>query len=114
MFKIRVEQKVAFRGQALLDYENRVVRHVERCFPEQWATLGDAGVRATIRSGIERAAAHGIVSQRDVCGFIDLMLAFGADFERRCTWAREILHRRDPGGPAATLQVLLDRAIEEA
>lgn len=112
MFKIRREQKVAFREQALRDFEDRVVGHVERCFPERREVLGEGGVREVIRLGLERAAMHGIVAERDVCKFVDLMLVFGIDFDRRCAWAREVLGENADADPFVKMSRLFERAME--
>lgn len=90
MFKVRREQMQAYREAALRDFEDRMVAHVERCFPQRLTALGAESVREVIRLGIERAAGHGIVTERDVCKFIDLMLVLGPTFDEE-PWAREIL-----------------------
>jgi hypothetical protein len=38
MFKVRTEQMAAYPAAALRDFEDRVVQHVERCFPDRLAT----------------------------------------------------------------------------
>lgn len=112
MFKMRREQKAAFRERVLCDYETRVLAHVDRCFPERRATLGEGGVREVIRLGVDRAAAHGITTEREVCKFIDLMLVFGIDFDQQQAWAKEAL---EAGGrdPFAKVSQLYERAIQE-
>lgn len=114
MFKIRSEQKASFREDAVRDFEDRVVAHVRRCFPDRWTTMGDSMLRAVIRDGIGRAATHGIISERDVCKFIDLMLIFGTTFDRERAWAREILDAAAPGDPRTKLGRLLQHAEEDA
>jgi hypothetical protein len=114
MFKVRREQMDAYREAAIRDFEDQVVEHLVRCLPEQAEAMGDRGLRDLVRLGIERAAAFGIVAQRDVCKFIDLMLVFGADFDRRCAWASEILAAPEPADPFARMRLLHARALEEA
>jgi len=114
MFKMRNEQKVAFRNQAVLDFEDQMTRHVERCFPERRGALGEGGVREVIRLGIQRAATFGIIAERDVCRFVDLLLVFGVGLDRDCPWAREILEALDPPDPAVRMDLLYERALEEA
>ena len=114
MFKIRREQKDAFRTEELYDFEARVADHLRRCFPQRWAALGEDAGRALIRHGIEGASRHGIVTERDVCKFVDLALVFGVDFDRERAWAREILAGVDPRDPSAKLRRLHERAMEEA
>ncbi len=57
-------------------------RHLRKFFPENCRKLGDVGLLETIRLGVERAASYQISSERDVCKYIDLMLALGPDFDR--------------------------------
>ena len=113
MFRIRKEQKAAFREDAIHDFENRMVAHVRRCLVEHWETLGDDALREVIRMGTERADGFGIVAERDVCKFVDLMLVFGTDFDRRCAWAREILEAAAPTDPAVKMRRLFQRAGDE-
>jgi len=113
MFKMRREQMAAFREDALRGFEDRVAAHVQRCFARRWSALQEDGVRGLIRRGVERAAAHGIVAERDVCLFIDLMLVFGAGFDREQAWAREILEA--PAlDPSAKTRALYAHGMEEA
>ena len=46
-----------------------------------------------IRYGVERAGSYGIGTERDVCKYIDLMFAFGRDFDKNqdLPWASRIL-----------------------
>jgi hypothetical protein len=113
MFKIRREQAQAFREEALRDFEDRVLAHAGRCFPDRTASLGEDAVRHLIRRGVERAACYGIVAERDVCMYVDLMLVFGADFDRENAWARDILATRGKD-PSTTLRALYARGVEAA
>lgn len=91
MFRIRKEQKLAFRQAALRDFEDRVMAHLQRCLADWVATMGERSVRQVIRLGIDRATSFGITNERDVCRFIDLMIVLGSDFDSRLSWARKIL-----------------------
>jgi hypothetical protein len=113
VFKIRREQAMAFRAEALRDFEDRVLMHVRRCFPDRAASLEEDAVRNLIRRGVERAAAYRIVAERDVCMYVDLMLVFGADFDSERAWAREVLAARG-GDPSTTLRTLYARGVEAA
>ena len=114
MFKIRKEQVGAFREESIRDFEQQMLDHLQRCFPERWPALGEARARELIRAGIARAARHGIDSEGDVCKLVDLMLVFGADFDERCAWAKDIWSAPELATPHAKLMALHRRALEEA
>jgi hypothetical protein len=98
MFNIRKEQLDALSEASLKNYENRMVIHLNKFFQPQCKLLGDAKLRETIHYGIARAKSYAIISERDVCKYIDLMLAFGRDFDK------------DPNYSLAQ-QILTDKAI---
>jgi len=94
MFTIRKEMKDTFDADIRRRFENRMVEHGNRFFPQQCRELGEAGVRDWIRLGIARAGRYGIVAERDVCKYIDVMFVYGANFDSdsRYPWAAEILN----------------------
>ena len=96
MLTIRREQMAVFRGPALRTFEDHVIVHLDKCFPGQTKALGEPNVRETIQYGIRRAASYGIVAERDVCKYIDLMIVFGRDFDKdpRQPWAQSVLNDR--------------------
>jgi len=93
MMRIREEQMEAFSTKARATFENRMVLHLRRFFPQHCEALGEDGIRETIRHGIERARSYAIVAERDVCKYIDLMFGFDRDFDtdEGLPWARKIL-----------------------
>jgi hypothetical protein len=90
---IRQQQMATFSQARQKTFEERMAGHLNRCFPSECEALGEQGVQDAIRYGIERAASHGIASERDVCKYIDLMFAFGRNFDRNrdLPWASSIL-----------------------
>ncbi len=114
MVTIRKDQMEAFRAASYRSFEDRMLDHLRRCFPKHVRALGDDLTRRAIGDGVSRAAPYGIVSEVDVCRFIDVMFAFGDRFDENpgLPWAREVLTR--PGcSPTVRAQLLQDRAIEE-
>jgi hypothetical protein len=81
MLVIRKEQMDAFSRAEVLKFENWMLSHLEKWFPERCRTLGRGKVQELIQHGITRAATHRIRAKRDVCRFIDLVVVFGPDFE---------------------------------
>ena len=75
------------------DFEDRMTHHLLRHFPVHCEDMEDPELRREIRNGIQRAMTYHIVGDADVCRFIDLMFAFGRDFEfgSEFCWTREIL-----------------------
>jgi len=74
-------------------FVDRMVVHLKKFFPKQCEVTGEPQLRETIRYGIKRAKIYGIVTERDVCKYIDLMVVLGRDFDadKRFPWAGEIL-----------------------
>lgn len=114
MFKIRKEQLEAFKRVAVDNYEDRMVVHLKKFFPEQCAELGYAKIRETIQYGIRRAASYGIVAERDVCLYLDIMFTFGRDFDKdsKFPWAQHILNNKALSDPTARINRLHDVALE--
>jgi hypothetical protein len=103
-----------FSAAALESFEDRVLAHLNRCFPEQCKGLSEMALRETIRSGIKRAAKYEIIAERDVCKYIDVMLVFGRDFDNdsELPWARAILSDGTLKRPPARIDRLYKLAME--
>lgn len=93
MLAIRPEQMQVFTEAAVKRFEDLMVVHLNKFFPERSKAAGETNVREFIRYGVKRAAAHNITAKRDVSRYIDLMATFGSDFDtdEKLPWAREIL-----------------------
>jgi hypothetical protein len=112
MLTIRKEQMSLFIGVELRNFESWMVAHVNRFFPKQCQSLGEAKVCETIRCGIRRAGDYGITSKRDVCKYVDLMMVFGSglDTDQRYPWVGEIVHQ--PWDPEAKINALQQAALD--
>ncbi|HXL09293.1 MAG TPA: hypothetical protein VN966_03660 [Candidatus Bathyarchaeia archaeon] len=113
MFNIRKEQLDALSQASLKSFEERVVTHLRKFFAPQCIALGDIKVRETIHLGIERAKSYGITTERDVCKYTDLMVAFGSDFDRdpSLAWAQAILSDPELENPAEKIDALYDQGM---
>lgn len=89
-------------------FEEWMLQHVEKFFPERFRERGANAIRQTIRLGISRAASYGIRSKRDVCRFIDVMVVLGPGFDtdERFSWAQNILTGR--ANPTARVSALIE------
>ena len=96
LLTIRQAQLSAFSRAAVQKFEEWMLAHLRQFFPKQCEVLREPQLRELIQYGIERAANHKIVIERDVCKFIDLMIVFGRNFDtdRRFPWASQILANR--------------------
>ncbi len=110
MLAIRRDQWSAFSQAEVRKFEDWMFSHLQKFFPRQCGAMGEAQLRETIRYGIRRAAAHGITAKRDVCKYIDVMIALGRDFDQDSgySWAASILSQRTDA--AARVEALLRTA----
>jgi hypothetical protein len=94
MLHVRPEQMKVLNEHMLRKFEDRMVAHLNQFFAEQCKKLGEDGTRKAIRDAMERAAGYEIVSERDVCIYIDIMFEFGRDFDKdpKLPWANKILN----------------------
>lgn len=114
--RIRAENTGAFQSEAERSFENRMVLHLNKHFPDHCAELGDAGVRGAIALGIERAGEYKIVTERDVCKYITLMFAFGERFDddANLPWAAGILNSKVYSNGTDRTEALYRRAKRHA
>ena len=111
--KIRKEQMQAFSEPKLKEFEDFMVGHLNKWFPEEGQKLGEKEVRHRIRDGIDRADGYGIVGRRDVIKFIDVAFALGPAFDEdpNLPWAGRILENVALD-PSAKVNQLVEAALE--
>ena len=114
MFNIRKEQLEALSQASLKSFEERMVTHLNKFFQPQCQALGDPKTRESIHYGIQRAKTYGIISERDVCLYIDLMFAFGRDFDKDPNYslAAQILTDKSNSDPTQRINKLFETALE--
>jgi hypothetical protein len=96
MLTIRKEQLAAFGPLGKKGFEERMVTHLKKVFPEQSKALGESKLRETIQYGTQRAASYRIISERDVCKYVDLTILYGRDFDKdpKLPWAQSVLQNQ--------------------
>lgn len=111
--QIRKEQMDVLGRHMEAVFVTRTVDHVRRFFPEPCRALGEDGTRETVVYGVERAATHGFTAQSDVSKYIDVMFAYGRDFDQSpaLPWARHILADPALNNPEIRINALCDEAI---
>jgi hypothetical protein len=112
MLIIRKEQMAVFSRAELEEFGDRMVKHLNKCFSEECKSLGEPEVRKLIQYGVGRAASYGITVERDVCKYIDLMMAFGVDFDQSThhSWASNVLNHPKLKNPTRKMNRLFQVA----
>ena len=90
MLVLREQQMRALARAALPQW---MANHLKQFFPRECAALGEAGLRERVREGIARAVSHGFETEVQISQYVDLMFAFGPDFDRdpEFSWPGPIL-----------------------
>lgn len=93
---IREAQIQAFEIAAKRQFEQRTVDQLKVAAPRHCQILGDDGAREAVRFAITRSATYGIVTERGVCTYVDLMFMLCRFFDKDplFPWAAEILQRK--------------------
>jgi hypothetical protein len=112
MLTIRKEQLTVFGPLGKKAFEDRMLAHLKKVFPEQTEPLDGLKLRETIQYGTQRAAAYRITSERDVCKYIDLMILYGRDFDKdpHLPWAQSTLQNQAIKAPSAKVERLFQAA----
>lgn len=114
MLTISKTQLEVFAQYALGQFENRMLEHMRRYFPGHVALLDEAGLRATIGFARQRAADHGMTSQREVCYFLNLMLMLGGGFadDPQLPWIQQYLADDAAQGRPDRMDRLYGKTVE--
>jgi hypothetical protein len=116
MLTIKDDQFETLRKGMLENFEDQMVEHLKKFFPEQYQSLGEKEVRKAIRHGMNRAKTYGIITQRDVSKFLNIMFVFGLNFDQdpRYPWISKTLKKAPALDPTWVINDLYDNAIEKA
>jgi hypothetical protein len=108
---IRRSQLEVLEEAARRKLEDRVLDGLAEPFDRQLALLGRERMRAVVRLGVARAAAHDVTADRLVLSYVALMLMLGAFFDEdpQVPWAGEEL-----AAPATSAAARLDRVYGAA
>ena len=114
MLVIRAEQMQALSKVQAKAFEDRMVAHIQEFFPDHHAAMKEDGARELIHLGIERAARYGIIAERDVCMYIEMMIAFGPDYDEsaRLSWAGRMLRNPTYTNPSEKMEAVHRTGLE--
>jgi len=109
---IRSEQKAALGKRRLELFKHALAEHLQGLFPTACEQLDESALRSQIDYGIEKAALHGIDTERQAAKYLELMFILGRDFDTDPTypWAAEILSPHAPMSPAGRMRLLFREA----
>lgn len=109
---ITEQTMAAFSEMSAKRYEDKVVSHLSKLFPDRFQELTEPVVRRVVRYGIIQAERHGFVNEDNVCEFIDMMFAYGRNFDTEAPWAKAVLFDPNVADPLVRSQRLYDAAID--
>jgi hypothetical protein len=114
MLTIRKEQNDALRQIPHKVFENSMLAHVRKYFPEDCKILGEAHTRKVITFGITRAESYGFNTAGETCRYISLMFMFGSRFDEdpQLPWAMQVLQDKAISTPWARMNHLYDKALD--
>ena len=110
MLTIRKEQDQALALAMEQQFEQKIFIHLKKFWPANCRSQGEAGVRESIRQGVDRAHGYGMKTEYDIARYIDLMYSMGMDFDSdpEFPWVIEILNNEK-----SPLSEKMDRLYEE-
>ena len=72
LLKIRTEQMAGLKMALGGDFEQRMYQWIERQLPRKIAKMGPIKTKALIGQAVPRARAYGMVSEKEIIGFVHL------------------------------------------
>lgn len=113
MLTIKKEQQQAFSNHYLKKFEDEMVEHVKEYFPNHFISMQEKSTRNTIQYAHIRAKKYDMITQRNVCLYLNNMLVLGSHFDNdpQYPWANEILIDKNINDPSKRADKLSDRML---
>lgn len=99
MFTVKADQMALLAAEAMQRFEERVMAHIGRCFPQAIEQSGKAKLLHLIRHGVKHGRKRGLQTEQELVLYIDLSILFGENFEKTYPKAGEILSNDALSGP---------------
>jgi hypothetical protein len=98
MLVIRKQQMAALSASRVVDFEIRMVAHLQRCFPPWSQALGPDLLRGFVVRGMQQAHRYGIETELDIARYLHARQALGDDFDAppQGQWALDLMNRPWP------------------
>jgi len=114
MLSIRKEQIQVLKQDALKKFENNLLDHIKKYFPNHWRIFGKQQLREVIVLAMERAKAYNLETEKDMYLFIGMMLYLGSFFDEdpMFSWVRGKLQDRSIEKPSQRIEIAYDTMLE--
>ncbi len=114
MLLINQSQADIFRQAALAHFEDDMLAHVKKFFPNHFRAIKETGIRNTIRYAQLQAQKNGFTSKRNVCLYLNTMLVLGSNFDTdpQYPWAAEMLHAEKITDPKNRVDQLVNKMLD--
>ena len=110
--KIRSQQMSAMEAYSRKQFEDRMIAHLRKEFPEETQEAQDEEVRALVVEQIDKAASYDIVLEDDLAIYIDRAACYGGDWDSSQDWAKAILNDEKLDGSGKILEIRRYEAVE--
>lgn len=113
LFLIRREQMNVLAAASKEQFEENIMAHLRRVWPDDTASMSDDVLLQWVRYGVARGERYDIDTEFDVARFLDVMFLFDPQFDENPTlpWAAEILQAPHLDG-RQRVDALMTRAME--
>ena len=113
MLVIREEQIEILSQYMLKQFENRMVIHLNKNFPDETQKMSKKELCTLIQTGIKQAEQYEVTLENDVRRYLELMVMYGQHFETNpdMAWASEILNVKKLDG-TAKMDLIDERELE--
>jgi hypothetical protein len=82
LWPIRPEQIQAFSDLSVEHFAKRVAVHLQEFFPDTCELYEKEQLHTFILNGCQKATSYGFTTEREVCGFVDILFGLGKNFEQ--------------------------------
>jgi hypothetical protein len=98
--ELRKDQKDTMASRCQNGFEQRLVRHLRKAFPDETQEMSDPLLLERTRPSVKKAEEYGVEMEYDVVRFVDLTFLLGADFgpSPDGPWAQDVLEGRTLAG----------------
>jgi len=114
MLRIRGQQYEELGKIALKRFEDNMVEHIKEFFPKYYEIHKEPLIRKVILYAVDRAESYDMVTERDVCLYINLVFLLGSrfDIDPQLPWAAAILNDETITDSVTRIDKLHDKGME--